>query len=132
MLKCNITCTYLCIFISINSQPESKVNSRIHNSHLRVVSRGQTTIFLQDVIACSISARWERLSSPKLMWRLKPINFLCHVISALGLVIMFTYMPLTSQISSSLVGNCKRLMQKLELDRFFRTKRPSKETTFQH
>ena len=26
----------------------------------------------------------------------------------------------------------KRLMQKLELDRFFRTKRPSKETTFQH
>ena len=39
-------------------------------------------------------------------------------------------MPLMSQIASSSVG--KRLMQKLELDRFFRTKRLSKETNFQH
>ena len=36
---------------------------------------------------------WERLSSPKLMWRLKLINFLCHVISVCILplgVVMFT------------------------------------------
>ena len=39
-------------------------------------------------------------------------------------------MLLTSQISGSCVG--KHVMQKFELDRFFRTKRPSKDITFQH